>query len=93
MLESLIFWLRKIEKNQNGEISHWQIKVVFQTFFDAINTMPDEELKNTIFPFFAPLLDANTHNHKALIARFMLTLILDHEERKKRKNKIDPDSF
>lgn len=89
MIESIIFWLRKIEKNQDKTITHWQIRVIFESFFSELENIRDEELKMLIFPFFAPLLDAKSHNHKALIAGFMLNLINDHLARKKEESEID----
>ena len=89
MLGSLIFWLRKIEKNQDKTITHWQIRVIFESFFSELDNIQDQELKLLIFPFFAPLLDAKSHSHKALIAGFMLNLINDHLARKKEESEMD----
>lgn len=85
----MIFWLKKIERNQDKAISHWQIKVIFESFFSDFDNIQDQELKLLIFPFFAPLLDLKSHNHKALIAGFMLNLIKDHLARKKEESEID----
>lgn len=83
MIESIIFWLKKIEKNQDKAITHWQIKVIFESFFSELDNIQDQELKLLIFPFFAPLLDAKSHKHKSLIAGFMLNLINEYLARKK----------
>lgn len=88
MIESIIFWLQKIEKNQDKTITHWQIKVVFESFFSELENM-DQELKLLIFPFFAPLLDAKSHKHKSLIAGFMLNLINEYLARKKEESEAE----
>lgn len=91
MLNSMIYWLKKISTNKDGTITHWQIRVVFESFFSEINNL-DPELQLLIFPFFATFLEAKSHTHKAIVAGFVLDLINTYQSRKKELEN-DPDFF
>ncbi len=89
----MIFWLQKIAQNQDKTISHWQIRVIFESLFSELENIRDEELKLLIYPFFAPLIDIKSHKHKSLIAGFMLNEINGYLSRKKAEEEFDPDTF
>lgn len=92
MIDSLIYWLKKVAANEEKRLTHWQIKVIFTTFEKDLQTIGNEELKLLAYPLIQQLLETNSHRHKSLIAKFLLDLINEHESKKK-EEEFDPDIF